>query len=417
MPSADAAFVPYRYMPLHRASMARTEAAVLRNVLVARPQCAPPEQCNFVLSHLGTAGAVYSMDLQGHSLLPALVNAHEHLHLNSIPALRSNQTFANSYAWASQFESHCEKTEVRSALAIPKDVRHWHGGLKNALCGTTTVMHHDPMQMIHEHAAFPVRVVQPYGWAHSLNWHYGPQVARSFHCTARDVAWFVHLAEGTDAVAAGELQQLQAMQCLQSNTVLIHGVALNDRDIASVIASGAALVWCPSSNLSLLGCTVTTERLRALFDRGRLTLGTDSRLSGARDLLAELQLAARHSDFCARELLQMVTVDARRLLRAAPAPDDVIIFRSRSADPYDDFLRLARHQLRAVIRNGVPLIADPDFEDWFVQRHIAYTAVRLDGRIKLCASSLLSACGEAAAVLEPGLEPYDCRFRTTMAAG
>ena len=385
--------------------MAVTEAAVLRNVLVARPDAVRLERRNFVLCHRGAPGDVYTMDLPGHAVLPGLVNAHDHLHLNSIPALRTQQTFPNSYAWASQFESHFAHAEVSSALAVPSEVRHWHGGLKNALCGTTTVMHHDPAQSLYEHAQFPVQVVQPYGWAHSLHWRYGPQVVHSFRRTPPDIAWFVHLAEGTDAVAAAELQQLQALDCLRPNTVLIHGVAMNDRDIQSVIASGAALVWCPSSNLTLLGRTVTPQRLRALFAVGRLTLGTDSRLSGARDLLAELRVAAMYSDFSARELLQLVTVHARRLLRTAPARDDIIIFRSRSADPFRDALQLARHELRAVVRNGAPLIADPDFKDWFVKRSIAYTAVSLDGRPKLCASSLLSSHGARAATLEPGLTP------------
>jgi len=245
--------------------------------------------------------------------------------------------------------------------------------------------------------------VQPYGWAHSLHGHYGPQVAHSFRCTPPDMAWFVHLAEGTDAVAAAELRELQALDCLRPNTVLIHGVALSDSDIQSVIDSGAALVWCPSSNLTLLGQTVTPQRLRTLFAVGRLTVGTDSRLSGARDMLEELRIAAMVSDFSARELLQMVTAQARRLLRAAPARDDVIIFRSHSTDPFRDLLQMARHELRAVIRDGAPLIADPDFEDWFVQRSISYTPVLLDGQPKLCASSLLSAHGASAAKLERGL--------------
>jgi hypothetical protein len=148
---------------------------------------------------------------------------------------------------------------------------------------------------------------------------------------------------------------------------------------------------------------VTRRRLRKLFAVGRLTLGTDSRLSGARDLLEELRVAALYSDFSAQELLQMVTVHARRLLRTAPARDDVIIFRNHSADPCRDVLQMARHELRAVIRDGAPLIADPDFEDWFVQRSIAYTRVSLDGHPKLCASSLLSAHGASAAKLERGL--------------
>jgi hypothetical protein len=379
------------------------EAAVLRNVLVAQPDSGLLQSRHFILSRHGGPSETYTVDLHGHAVLPALVNAHDHLHLNGIPRLPQRQPFSNGYAWSAAFQTHFEDDTVKQALSIPSDLRHWQGGLKNALCGATTVMHHDPEQPVFDLPGFPVRVVRPYGWAHSLHWRYGPQVVESFRSTPNDVAWFIHLAEGTDAAAANELQELQALDCLRANTVVIHGVALSNADIARVIGSGAAMVWCPSSNLSVLGTTVTLQRLRTLHSAGRLTLGTDSRLSGARDLLGELQVAADYSDFSPRELLQLVTSNARRLLRADPARDDIIVFRSRSADPFRDFLQLGRHQLRAVVRNGEPLIADPDFEDWFAQRSIPCTGVVLDGHPKLCANVMLAPNGRPRTQMEPGL--------------
>jgi len=250
---------------------------------------------------------------------------------------------------------------------------------------------------------FPVRTLRSCGWAHSLHWQYGPNVLDSFRHTPSDAGWFIHLAEGWDQQAAAELDELHALGCLRTNTVLIHGVGLSDADIARVIASGAALVWCPSSNLTILGRTVAPERLRALFALGRLTLGTDSRLSGARDLLEEMRVAAAHSNFSARELLLLSSVQARRVLRTAPEHDDRIIIRRNGPDPFRDLLQLQRHELRAVIRNGEPLIADPDFEAWFVRRQIPFTQVWLDGCPKLCASAMLAPLSSPQIELEPGL--------------
>jgi cytosine/adenosine deaminase-related metal-dependent hydrolase len=379
------------------------DAAVLRNVLVARPDSGLLETRSFVLSRHGKPADTYTIELKDHAVIPALVNAHDHLHLNGIPSLAANEPFSNSYAWAAAYQAHFEDDRVKQALALPGELRHWQGGLKNALCGATTVMHHDPAQPVFDQPGFPARTVRPYGWAHSLHWQYGPPVAHSFQCTPQDVGWFIHLAEGTDSIAARELRELQALECLEANTVLIHGVGLNDEDVSQIIARGASVVWCPASNLRVLGRTVDPQRLRLLFAAGHLTLGTDSRLSGARDLLDELRIAAQFSDFSARELLQLVTVDARRVLRAGPARDDVIIYRRSSSDPFQDLMRLTRHELRAVVRNGEPLIADLDFEEWFARRSVACVQVRLDGQPKLCAAAMLAPYGVPQSQLEPGL--------------
>jgi hypothetical protein len=266
-------------------------------------------------------------------------------------------------------------------------------------------MHHDPIPTGLDRPGFPARVVQPYGWAHSLHLKYGPPVVESFRATAPDVGWFIHLGEGVDELAAHELNQLKALECLGANTVLVHGVALSESDTASVIAAGAAVVWCPSSNLGILGQTIGRPQLRALFDAGCLALGTDSRLSGAFDLLEELRIAARHSDFSPRELLRLVTDRARRLLRAPPVHDDIIILRSVSHDPFADVLKLRRHELRAVVRDGRPLIADPDFEDWFHQSGVAAERIELDGHPKLCARELLMCADGSPIRLEPGFGP------------
>lgn len=383
------------------------EAAILRHALIARPDSELLEAGDCALSHRGSHRDRhrdrYTADLRDHAILPALVNAHDHLHLNGIPPLQTLETFANSYAWSSAFLAHFEQPLVKTALCVPQALRHWQGALKNALCGSTLVMHHDPVAPVFDATGFPVRTLRACGWAHSLHWPYGPGVVDSFLRTPPDVGWFIHLAEGSDDQAAAELGELHALGCLRPNTVLIHGVGMSDADIARVVTSGASLVWCPSSNLKVLGRTVTPERLRALFAVGRLALGTDSRLSGSRDLLDELRVAAAHSDLSARELLQLSSAHARRVLRVAPGRDDLIIIRRRSQDPFRDLLQLRRHELRAVIRNGEPLIADLDFEEWFARRQIPCIQVRLDGHSKLCASAMLSPLGAPQVDLEPGL--------------
>ena len=140
--------------------------------------------------------------------------------------------------------------------------------------------------------------------------------------------------------------------------MLVHGVGLSSADIDRVIERGAAVVWCPASNLATLGRTLDPRRL---FDAGRLALGTDSRLSGSRDLLDELRVAAANSDLSPSELLRMVTEDASRVLRMPEIGGlhpgqhgDCIILRG-DGDPYDQLIKATRSDIRAVVRGGVPV--------------------------------------------------------------
>jgi cytosine/adenosine deaminase-related metal-dependent hydrolase len=355
------------------------------------------------------------VDVRNHFIVPGFINAHEHLHLNNVPSLGHTEAFPNSYAWIDAFEAHLRDPEVLAATGVSSEDRHWHGGLKNLLAGVTTVAHHDPWHSVLSDPAFPVGVLQDCGWSHSLGLgtprgdgpRYGPAVVQSFRATPAAHVWVIHLAEGTDHVAASELTQLDTRGCLASNTVLVHGVGLTGSDVERVIETGAAVVWCPASNLEMLGRTIDRGTLRRLFDAGRLTLGSDSRLTGSRDLLDELRVASLHSDLSPRELLRLVTRDAARILRLpdrgaldADERADCAIVRA-GGDPYRSFLDASRADIRAVVRGGAPVVADPDFAEWFAHCGVEVTRMRLDGRPKLMARPLARS---SAIALEPGLE-------------
>lgn len=348
----------------------------------------------------------HRIDLREHVVFPGLINAHEHLHVNAVPPLPQKAPFPNSYAWIEAFQKHFKKPAVAAALQVPKATRLRHGALKNILAGITCVAHHDPWHPALDAADFPVALLRGHGWSYALGWPgYGPAVRESFAATPIDRPWLIHLAEGTDAVAEAELAELDRLGCLAANSVLIHGVGLNEQDIERIIERGAAVVWCPSSNLSLLGRTLDPQRLYAA---GCLALGSDSRLSGARDLLEELRTAA-YSGLAPGQLLELATTAAARILRlpmhgriASDAPADMVIVEDRGGDHVAaSLVGRARAELRAVVRNGLPRIADMDFADWFEAAGVKAVPVLLDGHPKLLAAELAD---PALAVLEPGLE-------------
>jgi cytosine/adenosine deaminase-related metal-dependent hydrolase len=352
------------------------------------------------------AARAYRVDLRDHLIFPGMINAHEHLHVNTVPPLKAAAPFPNSYAWIAAFQAHFEEPAVIAALQVTKELRLQHGALKNLLAGTTCVVHHDPWHPALDATNFPVALLRDYGWSYALGWPgYGPPAQQSFVETPSDRPWLIHLAEGTDATAQSELVQLEQLGCLAANSVLVHGVGLRERDIDRVIASGAAVVWCPSSNHALLGKSLDPRRLCAA---GRLALGSDSRLSGARDLLEEMRGIAARRELNPRQLLGLVTTQAARILRlpaggslASGAPADLVIVEDRGGDERCGLVGIERSQIRAVARNGVPRIADPDFAEWFAVAGMEAVPVTLDGKPKLLAKPLAE---PALVALEPGLE-------------
>lgn len=346
------------------------------------------------------------VDLRDHLIFPGLINAHEHLQINAVPPLAADDVFPNSYAWIEAFQAHFNDADVMAALRLPKALRMRHGALKNLLAGTTCVAQHDPWHAALDAADFPVAVLREFGWSYALGWNsYGPPVQQSFAQTPVDWPWMIHLAEGTDAIAQAELAQLDELGCLAAHSVLVHGVGLREQDIERIIERGAGVVWCPSSNRRLLGRTLHPRRLA---DAGRLALGTDARLSGSRDLLEELREAATYEALSSAQLLALVSTDAARLLRLdgrghlqPGAHADLLIVEDRGGDPAVNLFGLQRSDIRAVVRDGVPRIADPDFAAWFALAGIEAVPVLLDGRPKLLASALAD---PALLALEPGLE-------------
>ena len=81
-----------------------------------------------------------------------------------------------------------------------------------------------------------MRVVQHYGWSHSLLVDGDEAVAGAYRRTPRDWPWIIHAAEGTDPDAASELGRLDDLGCLGANTVLVHGVGLRPEDRARLTA-------------------------------------------------------------------------------------------------------------------------------------------------------------------------------------
>lgn len=255
------------------------------------------------------------MNLSGYQILPGMINAHDHLDFNLFPRLGSGP-YTNATQWAEDIYRP-EESPVREQRCLSKHVRLMWGGLKNLLSGVTTVCHHNPYHPILNHPGFPIRVIKNFGWAHSLR--FSPDIVERFHATPREWPFVIHLGEGTDAEASNEVFRLHELGALDSRTVLVHAVALDALGLELVRQTAAAIIWCPSSNLFVLGRTLSTEALRSGLP---IALGSDSALTAAGDMLDEIHVAR---EILGPDLLPLVTTEAARILRFQPENDLIAV--------------------------------------------------------------------------------------------
>jgi cytosine/adenosine deaminase-related metal-dependent hydrolase len=349
------------------------------------------------------------IDLQGDRLLPGLINAHDHLQLNNLPDLESVTHYRHVREWIADINTRRGSDPAFEArVAVPRDERLAIGGMKNLLSGVTTVAHHDPLYPDLLNSCFPTRVVTDYGWSHSLYMDGEQKVRSVYQSTPPEWPWIIHAAEGLDQEAGNEFERLDALGCLGPNTLIVHGVALDRAQRLRLERARAGLIWCPSSNLRLFGRTADITDLLAA---GRVALGTDSRLSGARDLLEELGVAAEAGRLDDPTLQSLVTHHSARLLRLsdrgtlrAGARADILILPANMP-----LARARRTDVRLVLLAGIARYGDKDYA--LSTAPISHwVEVRVDGRTKMLDTSLAAILSNASASAE-GLELVNVTWR------
>jgi cytosine/adenosine deaminase-related metal-dependent hydrolase len=342
------------------------------------------------------------LDLGGARVLPGLINAHDHLQLNGIPPLDHARLYLNVREWVADVNlQRRADPEFEARIALPREQRLVIGGIKNLLSGVTTVAHHDALFPTLLDPHYPTHVLRHVGWSHSLGVDGEQAVNASYRNTPGDWPWIIHAAEGLDAAAAAEFDQLEAIGCIGPNTVIVHGIALSASQRARLIAAQAALVWCPSSNVRLFGRSAEVEDLIAA---GRVALGSDSRMSGARDLLDELRLAAELSAIDEPGLEALVTRDGARLLRLADrgriavgARADLLIL-----PPGLPLSRARRADIRLLLKDGRACYGDRDFAAELAPAS-EWAELRVDG-VGKCLSAGIAALLRQSQVSETGVD-------------
>ena len=260
-----------------------------------------------IVPPLGTFDA--TLRIPAGEVRPGLINAHEHLHRNHFGRL-GRPPYTNAYEWGRDIHRH-DAWAIARARELPRRSALLRGAWKNLLAGVTMVAHHDRWERTFAQH-FPLRVA-PLPSAHSLGFEPALKVAEQAG------AFAVHVAEGTDREAADEIRALDERGLLGERLVAVHVVGADADGVRRLRAAGAAVVWCPSSNLFLFGRTAPAALLAEGMD---VLVGSDSLLTGEGSLLTELRIARGLGLLSDARLEAAVgAVAARRLGIPAPSLD------------------------------------------------------------------------------------------------
>jgi cytosine/adenosine deaminase-related metal-dependent hydrolase/ubiquinone/menaquinone biosynthesis C-methylase UbiE len=300
-----------------------------------------------------TTSADGTIDLKNYLLLPGLINAHDHLEFALFPRLGKGD-YENSLEWAEDIH-RTESAIIASHRQVPRETRLWWGGIRNLLCGVTTVSHHNPYEAGVFNSNFAVRVVRDYGWAHSLS--LDADAANKKRQTPAGQPFLIHLAEGVDQGSEDEIIELLEAGALDKDTVLIHGLALTKKGRNLLRASGAGLIWCPGSNVFLFGRTLTATDIESLR---HVALGSDSPLTAEGDLLDELRFALGISQLPLELLYSLVTNQPARLLKLREGQGslrvggvaDIVAVRDRGESPANTLADLSYRDVELVVIGG-----------------------------------------------------------------
>ena len=191
----------------------------------------------------------------------------------------------------------------------------------------------------------------------------------------RSKTFLLHLSEGLDQKSRDHFSALEFdtdRWAITPALVGIHCAGLQGADFDVLKSHGGAMVWSPLSNLLLYGGTADIRR--AIEAKVPIALGSDWSPSGSKNLLGELKVArilaeALGGVLTARDLVAMVTSTPARILKwqgrlgsiAAGAHADLMVIGKASGDEYDALLTAREADVELVVINGWPRYGTPAF--------------------------------------------------------
>jgi cytosine/adenosine deaminase-related metal-dependent hydrolase len=284
------------------------------------------------------------LDFDGSLIFPGLINSHDHLDFNLYPQL-GDKIYNNYTEWGANIHKNY-KEEIAGILKNPLILREQWGVYKNLLCGVTTVINHGEKAVIKN---APVTVFEDTACLHSVQFEKNWKVKLN-NPFNRNLPVSVHIGEGTDGLAATEIDQLIKWNLMRKQLIGIHAVAMTEMQAKKF----EAIVWCPGSNFFLLNKTAEIDQLKKST---KILFGTDSTLTASWDIWEHLGLADKTGKLTREELYETLTTTAADVWKLntgeiAMGKDADLVVAKAKQNNLEAFITLCPADLLLVMQQG-----------------------------------------------------------------
>ena len=320
------------------------------------------------------------------------INAHDHLVYNWFPKPGSRGPYTNSNIWLEeniQSDSYSEMSkiwakndELNLTLGEAKTLT-LLGMYKNIFSGVHIVQDHIKRQKSEYYDYFDICVLKDYSQCQSISLDDFEDELREAKGTK---PFIIHLAEGIDNTAKNEFNLLLENDLLRANTLIVHGIPLDEEDFAQIFKTKASLCWCPSSNMYLIGETL--DVIGALDNGINVTLGTDSTMTGSLNIFDEFKYAKRAcKDITAQQLYGMVTSKAEIALllfgsEIVSRKNNLLILDKLHDDVYENLMYQDIDKVDLLIHDSKPVYGNIEYFEDFELNPDKYEFIKVGNREK-----------------------------------
>jgi Amidohydrolase family len=316
----------------------------------------------------------------GGVLYPGLIDLHNHLPYNILRSWAVPEPYKNRDTWRDAREYARDLSQPMGKLLPSKGPQHLASSVvryveaKALLGGTTTIQGMvskvsgvNLYRGIVRNVEAPDEPGMPRATSNIKNVQDIDPIALNAALNAGKT-FFVHLAEGIDDGAQAQVKFLHDQGWARPHLVCIHCIGNDAANPQRLHARGVPCVWSPLSNLLLYGKTVAPDSLGNLS----FVLGCDWSPSGGKNLLQELKVAwlvgQQVGPALSWEVLaKAVTIHPANAVQwgrwlgslEAGKLADVLVLDDLHADAYENLGRATERNIRALLVNGQPRLADP----------------------------------------------------------